>query len=144
MRWVLAVPEESAVQSVKDLQGKTIATEVVQITRRYLERNGVEAEVEFSWGATEVKAHEFVDAIVEVTETGISLKANHLRIVETVLESSTRLIANHESWKDAWKREKIESVAMLLEAAMAAHDKVGLKMNVPVASQAEVSALRPT
>lgn len=143
VRWVLAVPEKSAIQSVKDLQGKRIATEVVNLTRQYLKRHGVEAEVEFSWGATEIKAHQFVDAIVEVTETGNSLRANHLRIVDTVLESSTRLIANHGSWKDAWKREKIENLALLLEAAMTAHGKVGLKMNVPVATQDQVIGLLP-
>lgn len=144
VRWVLAVPESSPIQSVKDLEGKTIATEVVNLTRQYLERNGVKAEVEFSWGATEVKAHEFVDAIVEVTETGASLRANRLRIVETVLESSTRLIANHQSWKEPAKREKIEAIALLLEAAIQAHDKVGLKMNAPVSAQGRIMALLPS
>lgn len=143
VRWVLAVPETSPVKSVKDLQGKRIATEVVNLTTQYLKKHGVEAEVEFSWGATEIKAHQFVDAIVEVTETGNSLRANHLRIVDTVLESSTRLIANHNSWKDPWKREKIENMALLLEAAMTAHGKVGLKMNVPVKTQKDVIGLLP-
>jgi ATP phosphoribosyltransferase len=105
-RWVLAVPEDSPIKSPKDLQGKRIATEVVNITKRYLRKHGVKAEVEFSWGATEVKAHELVDAIVEITETGSSLRANKLRIVDTLLVSTPRLIVNHTSWKDPWKRQK--------------------------------------
>jgi ATP phosphoribosyltransferase len=129
-RWVLAVPESSPIQSVKDLAGKRIATEVVNLTRRYLARNGVVAEVEFSWGATEIKAHELVDAVVELTETGSSLRANNLRIVDTLLASTPRLIANHTAWKNKWKRQKIETLAMLLEGALAAEAKVGLKMNV--------------
>ncbi len=129
-RWVLAVPEESPVKSVKDLQGKRIATEVVNVTRRFLRRNRVKAEVEFSWGATEVKAHELVDAIVELTETGSSLRANKLRIVETILASTPRLIANRTAWRDGWKRRKIENLAMLLRGALEAEAKVGLKMNV--------------
>ena len=144
VRWVLAVPENSPIQSVQDLQGKRIATEVVHLTRQYLERHGVEAEVEFSWGATEVKAHEFVDAIVEATETGDSLRANHLKIVDTVLESHTRLIANHEAWRDAWKREKIESIALLLQAALTARGKVGLKMNLPKTAQKKIEELLPS
>ena len=131
VRWVLAVPHSSPVQSVKDLQGKRIATELVNTTRDYLEKNGVQAEVEFSWGATEVKAPTLVDAIVEVTETGSSLRANNLRIVETVLESRTLLIANKQSWQDPHKREKIENLNMLLQGAIQAEGKVGLKMNVP-------------
>jgi len=129
-RWVLAVPESSPVKSVKDLQGKRIATEVINITKNYLAKNGVTAEVEFSWGATEVKAHELVDAIVEVTETGSSLRANKLRIVDTLLTSTPRLIVNHAAWKDPWKRRKIETMAMLLRGAIEAESKVGLKMNV--------------
>src|SRR5215472_6970929 len=129
-RWVLAVPEKSPIKSVKDLEGKRIATEVVNLTKKYLRKNGVKAEVEFSWGATEVKAHELVDAIVEVTETGSSLKANYLRIVDELLVSTPRLIANHNSWKDAWKRKKIETLAMLLKGAIDAEAKVGLKMNI--------------
>ena len=144
VRWVLAVPENSSIRSVQDLQGKRIATEVVNLTRQYLERHGVEAEVEFSWGATEVKAHEFVDAIVEATETGDSLRANHLKIVDTVLESHTRLIANHEAWRDAWKREKIESIALLLQAALTARGKVGLKMNLPKTAQKKIEELLPS
>lgn len=129
-RWVLAVPETSPVKTVKDLQGKRIATEVVNLTRKYLRRNKVKAEVEFSWGATEVKAHELVDAIVEITETGSSLRANKLRIVETILTSTPRLIANHDCWKDSWKRRKIETLALLLRGALEAEAKVGLKMNI--------------
>ena len=129
-RWVLAVPEDSPIKSVKDLEGKRIATEVVNLTNRYLKKHGVKADVEFSWGATEVKAHELVDAIVEVTETGSSLKANHLRIVDTLLSSTPRLIANHDAWKNVWKRTKIETLAMLLRGALEAETKVGLKMNI--------------
>ncbi len=129
-RWVLAVPEDSTIRSVKDLEGKRIATEVVNITRRYLKQHGVRAEVEFSWGATEFKAHELVDAIVELTETGSSLRANKLRIVDTLLQSTPRLIVNHESWRDSWKRAKVETLALLLKGALEAEAKVGLKMNV--------------
>ncbi len=129
-RWVLAVPEESPIKSVKDLAGKRIATEVVNLTKKYLQKNGVEAEVEFSWGATEVKAHELVDAIVEITETGSSLRANKLRIVETLLTSTPRLIVNHAAWKDDWKRKKIETLSLLLKGALEAEAKVGLKMNI--------------
>jgi ATP phosphoribosyltransferase len=129
-RWVLAVPNASPIQSVKDLQAKRIATEVVNLTRNYLKRHGVTAEVEFSWGATEVKAPELVDAIVELTETGSSLRANNLRIVDTLLESTTQLIANHASWKNPWKRRKIEILLMLLNGALNAQSKVGLKLNV--------------
>jgi len=129
-RWVLAVPEDSPIHSVKDLNGKRIATEVVNLTRKYLRQQGVKADVEFSWGATEVKAHELVDAIVEITETGSSLRANKLRIVDTLLVSTPRLIANHAAWKEKWKREKIETLAMLLKGALEAETKVGLKMNI--------------
>jgi ATP phosphoribosyltransferase len=129
-RWVLAVPEDSPIKSAKDLQGKRIATEVVELTRSYLKEHGVEAEIEFSWGATEFKAHELVDAIVELTETGASLRANNLRIVDTLLESTPRLIVNHESWKDPWKKKKIETLALLLRGALEAEAKVCLKMNI--------------
>ena len=129
-RWVLAVPEDSSIRSVRDLEGKRIATEVVGITRKYLREHHVKAEVEFSWGATEIKAHELVDAIVDVTETGSSLRANKLRIVDTLLTSTPRLIANHESWKDDWKRQKTERLALLLKGALEAESKVGLKMNI--------------
>lgn len=143
VRWVLAVPNASPIQSVKDLQGKRIATEAVGLTKQYLARNGVQAEVEFSWGATEVKAPELVDAIVEITETGSSLRANNLRIVETVLESTTRFIANKQAWKDDWKRAKIETLALLLRGALAAETKVLLKLNVEAARLDAVTTLLP-
>ena len=129
-RWVLAVPENSKIRSVKDLKGKRIATEVVGLTQRYLKKHGVKAEVEFSWGATEFKAHELVDAIVELTETGSSLRANNLRIIDTLLTSTPRLIASHAAWKNKWKRQKIENLALLLKGALDAEAKVGLKMNI--------------
>lgn len=129
-RWVLAVPEESDIKSVKDLQGKRIATEVVNLTQDYLKRNGVTAEVEFSWGATEVKARELVDAIVDVTETGSSLRAARLKIIDTLLTSTPRLIANHSAWNDPWKQNKINTIAMMLKGVMAAESKVGLKLNI--------------
>jgi len=130
VRWVLAVPESSPVRTVKDLEGKIVATELVGATKRYLQENGVQAKVEFSWGATEVKPPVLADAIVEVTETGSSLRANNLRIVETVLESNTQLIANNDSWNDTWKRGKLEDIRMLLEGAINALGKVGLMLNV--------------
>lgn len=129
-RWVLAVPENSRIRKPADLQGKRIATEVVQITKKYLRKHKVKADVEFSWGATEVKAHELVDAIVEITETGNSLIANKLRIVDTLLTSTPRLIVNQASWKQKWKREKIETFALLLRGALDAESKVGLKLNI--------------
>jgi ATP phosphoribosyltransferase len=127
---VLAVPESSSCQSVKDLEGKIIATELVETTKRYLSRNGVKAKVEFSWGATEVKPPVLADAIVEVTETGSSLRANNLRIVETILESNTQLIANRDAVKNEWKRSKLGDICMLLEGAISALGKVGLMLNV--------------
>jgi len=133
-RWVLAVPEKSKIKSVNDLEGKLIATEVVGMTKRWLKKHGVKADVEFSWGATEVKAHELVDAIVEVTETGNSLRANNLRIVEELMSSTPHLIANKTSWKDGWKRDKIETMAMLLRGAIDAETKVGLKLNIQQAN----------
>jgi ATP phosphoribosyltransferase len=142
-RWVLCVPEDSPVKSVKDLQGKRIATEVVNLTKKYLKKHGVKAEVEFSWGATEVKAHELVDAIVEVTETGSSLRANKLRIVDELLSSTPRLIANHDAWKDKWKKQKIETMAMLLKGALEAETKVGLKMNIRQKDLASLLAKLP-
>jgi ATP phosphoribosyltransferase len=143
-RWVLAAPEGSAIQSVKDLEGKRIATELVQATRRYLVRHGVKAEVEYSWGATEIKAPLLVDAIVEGTETGASLKANRLRIIDTVAESTTKLVASKLAWADEWKREKIEVLAMLVTGALEAERKVGLKMNVARARLADVSNQLPS
>src|SRR5690349_18717912 len=130
VRWVLADPESSNFQSVKDLEGKIIATELVATTKRYLASNGVKAKVEFSWGATEVKPPVLADAIVEVTETGSSLRANKLRIIETVIESNTQLIANKTSWADDWKRKKLEDLKLLLDGAIAALGKVGLMLNV--------------
>jgi ATP phosphoribosyltransferase len=143
VRWVLAVPESSPVHSVKDLEGKIIATELVAATRRYLERNGVTAKVEFSWGATEVKPPTLADAIVEVTETGSSLRANNLRIVETVLESNTQLIANTAAWKDAAKRRKLEDIRMLLQGAINALGKVGLMLNVEKGNLERVLSVLP-
>ncbi|MDA0808752.1 MAG: ATP phosphoribosyltransferase [Planctomycetota bacterium] len=130
VRWVLCVPEDSPVQSVKDLEGKSIATEAVGLTNAYLAKHGVTAKVEFSWGATEVKPPRLADAIVEVTETGSSLRANDLRIVDVVIESTTRLIANQDSWKDEWKKAKLENIALMLQSCLNAEGKVGLMMNV--------------
>jgi ATP phosphoribosyltransferase len=143
VRWVLAVPEKSPFQGVKDLEGKIIATELVKVTERYLARNGVKAKVEFSWGATEVKPPVLADAIVEVTETGSSLRANGLRIVDTVLESNTKLIANRAAWDDAWKRQKLETVIMLLKGAIEASGKVGLMLNVRREDLEKVLAVLP-
>ncbi|HVB88206.1 MAG TPA: ATP phosphoribosyltransferase [Candidatus Dormibacteraeota bacterium] len=143
VRWVLAVPEASPFRSVKDLEGKIIATELVSATKRYLAANGVQAKVEFSWGATEVKPPELADAIVEVTETGSSLRANKLRMIETVMESNTQLIANIDSWKDAAKRRKLEDIRMLLEGAINAMGKVGLMLNVEKKNLSVVLAVLP-
>jgi ATP phosphoribosyltransferase len=143
VRWVVAVHNDSPVQSVKDLQGKRIATEAVNLTNDYLAKHGITADVEFSWGATEIKCPDLVDAIVEVTETGSSLKANNLRIVDTVMESWTVFAANKKSWADPWKREKMEAIALLLKAAMAAEGRVGLKLNAPKAHLDEILALLP-
>ena len=142
-RWVVAVPNDSPIQDVKDLQGKRIATEAVGLTKRYLARHNVTAEVEFSWGATEVKAPELVDAIVELTETGSSLRANQLRILDTVLTSTTRLIANKAAWTDAGKRAKIEQLALLLSGALNAENKVLLKMNAKKGDVAAISRVLP-
>lgn len=143
VRWVLAVHQNAPFQSVQDLQGKRVATELVGVTRRYLEQRGVQAEVEYSWGATEAKVPQLVDAIVEATETGSTLRANGLRIIETVLETTTRLIANRDSWADPWKRTKIESLAVLLQGAIRAERMVGLKMNVHRDHLAAVLGLLP-
>ncbi|MCX6615514.1 MAG: ATP phosphoribosyltransferase [Acidobacteria bacterium] len=143
VRWVLAVPEASTIEGPRDLEGKIIATELVQTTRRYLASHGVKAKVEFSWGATEVKPPVLADAIVEVTETGASLRANNLRIVDTVLESNTKLIANHASWENAWKRNKLESIRMLLDGAILAYGKVGLMLNLRQADLAAVLEILP-
>ena len=143
VRWVLAVPETSTVRTVQDLEGKIVATELVGVTTRYLEERGVKAKVEFSWGATEAKLPELADAIVEVTETGASLRANNLRVVETVLESTTQLIANRAAWADQARRRKIEDVRMLLEGAINALDMVGLMLNVHGDNLAKVLATLP-
>ena len=137
-RWVIAVPEDSPIKTVADLQGKVIATEAVELTRRFLAQHGVTAEVEFSWGATEVKVPDLVDAIVDVTETGSSLRANKLRILETIMESSPQFIANRAVLDDPWKKAKIEKLVLLLQGAFAARDKVGLKMNLPEARLADL------
>jgi ATP phosphoribosyltransferase len=129
VRWVVAVPNDSPIKSVKDLNGKRIATELVEFSKRYLKDQGIKAQVSFSWGATEVKPPQLADAIIELTETGSSLRANNLRIVETILVSTTRFISNKEAWKDDWKREKMENIVMLLKGALAAEEQVGLKMN---------------
>jgi len=143
VRWVLCVPEDSPIQTIQDLQGKRIATEGVGLTTQFLARHGVTANVEFRWGATEVKPPKLADAIVEVTETGSSLKANKLRIVAEVIQSTTRFIANHESYKDDWKRHKIDDIVLMLRATMAAEGKVGLMMNVPKGKLNEVIAILP-
>src|SRR3979490_2444217 len=130
VRWVLAAPEDSAIKSARDLQGKTIATELVRVTSEYFKKQGVKVNVEFSWGATEVKPPVLADAIVEATETGSTLRANRLRILDTVMESNTQLIANHSALADGWKRTKIENVALLLKAAIEAQGRVGLMLNV--------------
>ncbi len=142
-RWVLCVPEESGVTKPEDLIGGIVATELMHTTRRYFAERGIDVKVEFSWGATEVKAR-LLDAIVDVTETGSSIKANNLRIVDEILSSTTRLIANHESWKDPVKRDKIESLALLLRGAINARRKVGLKMNVPREKLASILDVLPS
>ncbi len=142
-KWVLAVPEQSDVQTVKDLEGKSIATELVQVTRDYLKENEVEAEVEFSWGATEVKVPELVDAIVDLTETGSSLRANNLRVVDVLMETNTVLIANKRSLQDPDKKAKVENIALMLQAALHADDKVGLKLNIEKAKLGEIIEQMP-
>ncbi len=144
-RWVLAVPYDSAIRDVKDLQGKKIATELVNFTRRYFADAGVDVKVEFSWGATEAKVISgLCDAIVEVTETGTTMRANGLRIVKELMQSNTQLIAHRASWEDPWKKEKIEQIALLLQAALRAEDLVGLKMNVPESKINDVIQLLPS
>jgi len=144
VRWVLAVHQSSSIQAVKDLQGKRIATEAVNLTNDYLKKHGVEADVEFSWGATEIKVPDLVDAIVDVTETGSSLRANNLRVVDTLMESWTVFVANKEAWADPWKRDKIEAIALLLKAAMAAEGRVGVKLNIARKNLPEVLELLPS
>jgi len=143
VRWVLAVPEDSAAQRPEDLRGATIATELVNVTSRYFQQRGIDVKVEFSWGATEVKPPTLADAIVEVTETGSSLKANRLRIIETILESNTQIIANKTAWNDAAKRQKIENLALMLRGAMEAQGRVGLMLNVKVDDLQKVLAVLP-
>jgi ATP phosphoribosyltransferase len=143
VRWVLCVPEDSPVQTAKDLEGKRIATEAVGLTENYLAKHGVSAIVEFSWGATEVKPPRLADAIVEVTETGSSLRANHLRIVDEILQSTTRFIANKGAYADTWKKTKLDNIALMLQSCLAAENKVGLMMNVPQARLGRILELLP-
>lgn len=141
VKWVIAVPNDSKIKTVRDLNGKRIATELVGFTKRYLKTKGVTAQIDFSWGATEVKPPHLADAIVELTETGTSLRANNLRVIDTILESSTRFIANKKAWNDKWKKQKMENIVMLLKGALAAEEKVGLKMNVPSRALKRVMSL---
>ncbi|MBI5740401.1 MAG: ATP phosphoribosyltransferase [Nitrospirae bacterium] len=141
VKWVVAVPNDSKIKSLRDLKGKRVATELVGYTKKYLKSKGVRAEVDFSWGATEVKPPYLADAIVELTETGSSLRANNLRVIDTMLVSSTRFIANKKAWKDKWKRRKMENIVLLLKGALSAEEKVGLKMNVPDKSMKRVMTL---
>ena len=143
VRWVLAVPNDSPIQTPRDLQGKQIATELVGYTRRWLEQQGVQAHVEFSWGATEVQPPRLADAIVDVTETGSSLKANNLRIVAELLQSTPRFIANHAAYMDPWKKQKIDDLVLMLQGAMAAEGKVGLMLNVRRSDLPKVLAILP-
>jgi len=141
VRWVIAVPNDSRIKKVEHLNGKRIATELVGFTKKYLKSRGIKADVDFSWGATEVKPPHLADAIVELTETGSSLKANNLRVIDTILESSTRFIANKKAWKNSWKKLKMQNIVLLLQGALAAEEKVGLKMNVPEKSLKRVMSL---
>jgi ATP phosphoribosyltransferase len=143
VRWVLAVPNDSPIKTVKDLQGKRIATEVVNMTTDYLKKHGVTASVEFSWGATEVKPPKLADAIVEVTETGNSLRANNLRILDTLMESNTKFIMNKDAFKDEWKKNKVDRLVLMLKGAMEANKKVGMMMNVPKKSMDAVMKILP-
>ncbi|HBA53463.1 ATP phosphoribosyltransferase [Syntrophorhabdus aromaticivorans] len=144
VKWVVAVPADSPIKTIEDLKGKKIATELVGFTKRFLKKKGIDAAVEFSWGATEVKPPLLADAIIEVTETGASLKANNLRIIDTILESETVLIANRAAWKDEWKKRKMENMIILLKGALLAEEKVGLKMNVPRNSLDKVTKILPS
>ena len=137
-KWVVAVPEASSINSIKELEGKRIATELVSLTRKFFEKNKVKVDVEFSWGATEIKVPMLADAIVEITETGASLKANKLKVIDTVMETTTRLIANPEAFKDSWKKQKISEIALLLESALEAQKRVGVMMNVPDSKKEKV------
>jgi ATP phosphoribosyltransferase len=144
VKWVVAVPNDSPIKTIEDLEGKKIATELVGYTKRFLKKRGIDATIEFSWGATEVKPPLLADAIIEVTETGASLRANNLRIIDTILESETVLIANRSAWKDEWKRQKMENITMLLKGALVAEEKVGLKMNVPRAKLGKITKILPS
>lgn len=144
VRWVVAVPENSDITEISQLQGKRIATELVNYSKRYFEERSIEAKFEFSWGATEVKPPELADAIVDVTVTGSSLRANKLRIIDTILESTTVLVMNRNAYKTPWKREKVENIAMLLQGALNAEFKVGLKMNLPASKLDEITSLLPS
>lgn len=143
VRWVLAVPENSKIRDIRDLRGKRVATELVEVTKAYFKKKNVKADIEFSWGATEVKPPELADAIVELTETGSSLKANNLRIIDTVLESTTKFIANAVSYRDTDKKKKIDNIVILLKGALNAEEKVGLKMNVPKSRLKKILAILP-
>lgn len=144
VRWVLAAPEDSKITKPSDLNGKRVSTELVKVTKRYFKQHNVKCDVEFSWGATEVKVPDLADAIVDVTETGNSLRAHKLRIVDTVLETNTKFIANHDSWKDPWKKQKMKDLVLLLKGALEAETKVGLKMNLPSNKLEEVVAQLPS
>jgi ATP phosphoribosyltransferase len=144
VRWVVAVPEDSGITDIRQLAGKRVATELVNFTRRYFGERGIDAHIEFSWGATEVKPPRLADAIVDVTVTGSSLRANKLRIIGTILESTTVLVMNRGAYADPWKREKVENIALLLQGALNAEFKVGLKMNLPVSQLDELTALLPS
>ncbi len=141
VKWVIAVPKDSKIKKIRDLKGKRIATELVNFTKKYLKSKGIKADVDFSWGATEVKPPYLADAIVELTETGSSLKANNLRVIETILISSTRFISNKKAWKNSWKKQKMENIVLLLRGALSAEEKVGLKMNAPRRSLKRVMSL---
>lgn len=143
VRWVLCVPEASKITKIEQLEGKRVATELEKYTKRYFAKHGVKAHIEYSWGATEAKVPELADAIVELTETGSSLRANKLRIIDTLLESSTRFVASHEAWKDPWKRKKIEGLCLMLTSVLNAEGMVGLKMNLPRASLAKIGKALP-
>jgi ATP phosphoribosyltransferase len=143
VRWVLAVPNDSSIKTVKDLEGKRIATEVVNMTVDYLKKHGVTAQVEFSWGATEVKPPRLADAIVEITETGSSLRANNLKIIDTLMESTTKFVMNPDAHKDTWKKDKVDRLVLMLRSAMAANGKVGLMMNVPKSKLSAVMEILP-
>lgn len=143
VKWVLAVPQGSRIRKPEDLEGKRVATELPRVSKEFFRKKGIKVDLEFSWGSTEAKPPRLADAIIELTETGSSLRANNLRVVETILESTTKVIANHDSWKDSWKRKKIENLILLLQGALLAEERVGLKMNLPRKSLERVLAVLP-